>query len=49
MITKYEIQIEDFYNFDETDFIINIIIFSLIIIRSNRYKKTKSIQFNNQK
>ena len=47
MINKYKIQIKDFYNFNKTDFIINIIIIFIIITRLNKYKKTKSIQFSN--
>ena len=48
-MAKYEIQIKDFYNFDETGFMIDIIISFLIITHSNRYKKVKSIQSNNRK
>ena len=49
IMAKYEIQIEDFYNFDEIGFIINIITSSLIITRLNRHRKAKSVQFNNRK
>ena len=49
IITKYKIQIEDLYNFNEIGFIISIITSSLIITRLDRHKKTKSIQLNNRK
>ena len=48
-MNKYGIQIKDFYNFNETGFIINIITIFMIITRLNRYKKAKSIQSNNRK
>ena len=46
---KYGIQIKNFYNFNETGFIINVITASIIITRSNKHGKVKSVQFNNQK
>ena len=48
-MNKYRIQVEDLYNFNKTDFIINIITVSIIITRSDRYRKAKSVQPNNQK
>ena len=48
IIDKYGIQTEDFYNFDETGFIMGIITASMIITRLNRHEKAKSIQPNNQ-
>ena len=48
-MAKYGIQIEDLYNFDETGFIISIITSSLVITRSDRHGKAKSIQLNNRK
>ena len=48
-MNKYGIQTEDLYNFDEIDFIIGIITAFMVITRSDKYGKAKSIQFNNQK
>ena len=48
MIAKYGIQIEDFYNFDETGFMMSIIISSLVITRSDRHGKAKSVQPSNR-
>ena len=49
IINKYKIQIKDLYNFNKIDFIMDIIIIFIIITRTDRHKKTKSIQSNNQK
>ena len=48
-MTKYEIQLEDFYNFNEIGFTMDIIISFIIITSSDRCGKAKFIQFNNQK
>src|SRR6266699_2193787 len=42
--TKYNIQDCDFYNFDETDFIINIICNNIMIIYVDRNDRSKKIQ-----
>ena len=47
MMDKYEIQIKDLYNFNKTGFIIGIITASMIITRSDRHGKAKSVQFDN--
>ena len=49
MMDKYRIQIKDLYNFNEIGFIMNIITAFMIIIRTDRYRKAKSVQPNNQK
>ena len=43
IIIKYSIQPEDLYNFDEIDFIIDVITFLIVVIRSDRHEKVKSI------
>ena len=43
IIIKYSIQPEDLYNFDETDFIIGVIISLIVVMRSDRREKAKSI------
>ena len=48
IMAKYRIQIENLYNFDETGFMMGIIISFLIITRSDRHEKAKSIQPNNR-
>ena len=47
MMDKYGIQAEDLYNFNETGFIIGIITASMVITRSDRHEKAKSVQPNN--
>ena len=49
MMNKYKIQAENFYNFNETGFIMGIITAFIIITRLDKYGKAKSIQFNNRK
>ena len=49
MITKYEIQFKDFYNFNEIGFMMNVIISFIIITHFDRHKKIKIVQFDNQK
>ena len=49
IITKYKIQNTSFYNFDEIGFTISIIIFLMVIMCSNKYKKIKFVQFSNWK
>jgi hypothetical protein len=46
--TKYGIQDEDFYNFDETGFIIGVIYADMIVIRANRRKRGKQLQPGNR-
>ncbi len=46
--TKYNIQNEDFYNFDETGFIMEIIYNNIVVIYADRYSRSKQLQFNNQ-
>ena len=43
IIIKYGIQPEDLYNFDKTNFIIDIIISLMVVMRSDRREKIKSI------
>ena len=43
MITKYGIQLEDFYNFNETSFMINVIVSFIIIICFDKCGKIKFI------
>ena len=43
IIIKYNIQPEDLYNFDKTNFIIGVITFLIVVIRSDRRGKIKSI------
>ena len=43
IMTKYSIQPEDLYNFDETGFIIGVITSLIMVMRSDRREKTKSI------
>ena len=43
IIIKYGIQPEDLYNFDETNFIIGVITSLIVVIRSDRRRKIKSI------
>ncbi len=45
--TKYIIQDYNFYNFDETNFTIDMIRFKTIIIRFDRIGKPKAIQPDN--
>ena len=47
IITKYGIQPKNLYNFDKINFMINLIIFSIIITHSDKHGKIKLIQFNN--
>ena len=47
MITKYEIQPEDFYNFNEINFMMDVIISFIIITHFDKHKKAKSVQFDN--
>ena len=42
-MNKYRIEVEDLYNFNETGFIISIIIVFMVIIYLDRYGKAKSI------
>ena len=43
IMTKYSIQPEDLYNFDKTGFIIGVIISLIVVMRSDRRGKIKSI------
>ena len=43
IITKYNIQPKDLYNFNEIDFIIDVITSLIVVIRFNRREKIKSI------
>ena len=47
-MAKYDIQKRDLYNFDEIDFIINIITFFMVVTRSKKYKKAKLVQPGNR-
>ena len=49
IMNKYEIQAKDLYNFDETGFIMSIITASMIITRSDKHGKAKSVQPDNRK
>ena len=46
--TKYNIQDEDFYNFDETGFIMRIIYGNIVVTYVNRYNRSKQLQSNNR-
>ena len=46
-MNKYNIQIKDLYNFDETSFMMDVIIVFMIITHSDRYRKSKSVQSDN--
>ena len=48
MRTKYAIQEEDFYNFDETGFIIKVIYDNMVVIYVDRCDKNKQLQSNNR-
>ena len=48
IMTKYSIQSKDLYNFDETSFIMGVITSLIVVIRSDRREKVKSIQFSNR-
>ena len=48
MMAKYGIQEEDLYNFDETGFMIGQIISSMVVTRSDRRGKAKSVQPGNR-
>ena len=43
IITKYKIQLENFYNFDEINFIMDVIISFMVITHSDKYKKIKFV------
>ena len=45
---KYSILNRDFYNFNETDFIIGIIYIVIIVISIEKYNRSKSIQLDNR-
>jgi hypothetical protein len=48
MRTKYGIQDEDFYNFDETGFMIGVIYADMIITRTDRRRRGKQLQPGNR-
>jgi hypothetical protein len=48
MRTKYGIQNEDFYNFDETGFIIGVIYAGMIVTRADRRGRGKQLQPGNR-
>ena len=48
MMAKYEVQPEDLYNFDETGFMMGAIASSMVITRSDRHGKAKSVQPGNR-
>ena len=43
MMTKYDIQSENLYNFDETGFMMGVITSSMVIIHFDRRGKIKSV------
>ena len=43
IIAKYRIQENDVYNFDKTSFIIRVITISIVVTRSKRHSKAKTI------
>ncbi|OHE90604.1 transposase, partial [Colletotrichum orchidophilum] len=43
IIAKYGINNKDLYNFDKISFIISVITKLIIVIRINKYKKTKFV------
>jgi len=48
MWAKYGVVDGDFYNFDETGFLISIIIPGIVVIRTNRRSRAKGIQPGNR-
>jgi hypothetical protein len=48
MRTKYGIQDEDFYNFNETGFIIGVICTGMIVTRADRRERSKQLQPDNR-
>ena len=48
MCTKYGIQDYNFYNFDETDFIMKVICDNIVVIRTDRSGRGKQFQSNNR-
>ena len=48
MMAKYGVQPEDLYNFDETGFMMGVIASSMVITRSDRHGKAKSVQPGNR-
>jgi hypothetical protein len=48
MIAKYGITDDDLYNFDETGFMMGVITASMVVTRSDRHGKAKSIQPGNR-
>ena len=49
MRTKYDIQDCDFYNFDETGFIMGVIYDNMIVTRTDRSGRGKQLQLDNRK
>ena len=47
-MVKYRVQPEDLYNFDETGFIMGQITSSMVVTRSDRRRKAKSVQPGNR-
>ena len=48
MYTKYDIQDYNFYNFNETGFIIKVIYNNIIVIRTDRFNRDKQFQSDNR-
>jgi RecB family endonuclease NucS len=48
IMAKYGIIDDDLYNFDETGFIMGVIIALMVVTQSNRHRKAKSIQPRNR-
>ena len=48
MMAKYGVQSEDFYNFDEIGFMMGVIASFMVITRSDRCGKVKSVQLGNR-
>jgi len=48
MQAKYGIQDEDFYNFDETGFMIGVICAAMVVTRADRHRRSKQLQASNR-
>jgi hypothetical protein len=48
MMAKYGVVDDDLYNFNETGFMMGVITASMVITRSDRHRKAKSVQPGNR-
>ena len=49
VVVKYEIQKNDIFNFDKTDFIIDVALITKVVIVSKKSYKLKTVQLDNCK